>query len=394
MSNMVKFFHSDMTGAPVLSGLVGALIGVLDTCLLTGFGAQNVSSVVVSGGIATATFGTAFPFELMSAVLVSGATPSGLNGEKKVLSTTGTTITFDATGISDQTATGTISIKLAPLGFSKVFSGTNLAVYTSVSPSFYGGFLRVDDTAIGSARTVAYEGMFDVNTGSNPYPTNTQMSGGLYWSKSNAGDATARKWVLWGDDRLFYLWTAPNTANGGINGQIVAFGDALPKIAGEKYAMLMTGMPGTGYTTTTSLISACLSTSAISLSNGVYLPRPNTGVPGAPVTINQLAQMMGSAGNQTSGLFTGATASLTFPNGPDNGVFLTPVMLLGAGSLRGFLPGFYQVPHNCGSYFSHRDPIQGTDDFVGRRILALKVGPANSAAVPGIVGVDVTGPWR
>jgi hypothetical protein len=42
-----------------------------------------------------------------------------------------TTLTFDAPGISDQTATGTISLKLAGAGWSKAFTGTNLAAYKS-----------------------------------------------------------------------------------------------------------------------------------------------------------------------------------------------------------------------------------------------------------------------
>ena len=36
----VRVYTSDMPGAPALTGLAGSLIGVLDACLITGFGAQ------------------------------------------------------------------------------------------------------------------------------------------------------------------------------------------------------------------------------------------------------------------------------------------------------------------------------------------------------------------
>jgi hypothetical protein len=127
----VKYFHGSMPGAPVLSGTAGALINVLDACLVNGFGVSAVASLVVAGEVATATISGGHSGEVGSVMTVAGATPSGLNGEKKVLSVGGgnTTLTFDATGIADQTATGSITIKVSGAGWVKAFSGTNLAAY-------------------------------------------------------------------------------------------------------------------------------------------------------------------------------------------------------------------------------------------------------------------------
>ena len=41
----VKYIHSDMRGAPVLSGTPGAMIGVLDAFLITGFGTVTAQRV-------------------------------------------------------------------------------------------------------------------------------------------------------------------------------------------------------------------------------------------------------------------------------------------------------------------------------------------------------------
>jgi hypothetical protein len=99
-----------------------------------------VASLVVASNIATATISGGHSAEVGSVVLVSGATPSGLNSEKKVLSVGAgnTTLTFDAPGISDQTASGTISLKLAGAGWSKEFTGTNLAAYKSNNVAGHG----------------------------------------------------------------------------------------------------------------------------------------------------------------------------------------------------------------------------------------------------------------
>ena len=91
------------------------MIAVLDACLVDGFGLKSVDTLVVSGAVATANISTGHSAMVGSVVLISGATPSGLNGEKRVTAITTNTVVFDATGISDQTATGTITLKICLL---------------------------------------------------------------------------------------------------------------------------------------------------------------------------------------------------------------------------------------------------------------------------------------
>ena len=54
MTYPVKWFSSDMRGAPTISGTAGSRIAALDACLITGFGAVTATGITVSGGIATA----------------------------------------------------------------------------------------------------------------------------------------------------------------------------------------------------------------------------------------------------------------------------------------------------------------------------------------------------
>src|SRR5574337_1832659 len=202
----VVYFHSAMTGAPSLAGQAGTLIAVLDACLVNGFGAGTVDAVVISGGVATVTRSAGHSFEVGTVALISGATVSGgsINGRQRVLAVTSSTWTFDATGLADQSATGTITAKLAPAGWTKPFSGTNLAAYKG-DVTGTGCLLRVDDTGGTVGRVVGYESMTDVNTGSGPFPTSTQISGGGSLGKSSTADATARPWMIFADDRTFYI---------------------------------------------------------------------------------------------------------------------------------------------------------------------------------------------
>ncbi len=131
MSNTdIKWFSFGNTNAPQLSNSWGCMIDVLDACLVTGMGSQLVSTLVVKDGVATATFGTSHNLQQFQVVEISNADQQIFNGEHKVLGVTSNTIEF-VINSPDTIATGTISCKLASLGWTKAFSGTQKAVYSA-----------------------------------------------------------------------------------------------------------------------------------------------------------------------------------------------------------------------------------------------------------------------
>lgn len=399
MSTTVKFFHSAMPGAPTLNGTAGSLIAVLDACLVTGFNSKTAASVVVASGIATMTISLGVgAFEVDSIALVAGATPSGLNGEKRVLSVTTNSITFAATGISDQTATGTITAKLAPAGWEKTYTGTNLAVYRSLDMTSTRSLLRVDDTGTTNARVVGYEAMTDVNTGTGPFPTGTQLSGGLYWPKASDTSSTARGWTVIADGKTFYLHTNTVTTNAGNGGSIVGFGDIAAFKSGDSYCCQLLG--------TTSDVAnngaGSVETYNYNYNNGqtavgLFLPRSYTGL-GAAVCCGKRPENYGIADG-----IVGGVAHVQWPNAADNALVLSRVVVseyptTSLHTLRGNLRGLLAPMQNCGTSFGWRDKIDGQGDYAGRKLLVVKgnSGPAESAsgnASPGCVFFDVTGPW-
>lgn len=384
-----------MAAAPTLTGQAGSIIGILDACLQDGFGSKSASSLVVAGGIATLTFsGGASSAQVGSVILVAGATPSGLNGEQKVLSANSTTVTF-ATGLSNQTATGTITFKMAPAGFTKAFTGTNLAAYRSDDVTGNRMYLRVDDTGTTNARVVGYETMSDVNTGTGPFPTASQQSGGDYWTKSSTANSTTNIWYLFTNGKIFYFARAFRSGNNGLNldFEIHGFGDISSVKSGDAFNVILSGN-GSDQSASNVTATSNLWYGASNWSTGFALARSYSGLGSAVQAGKYYPSMNGSAG----GCSGANSAGSLFPNPADGGLYVVPLFVFETtGSTannvyRGVVPGFYCTPQLIpnGTY-TPGDLITGVTGLAGK---VLKVMTCQfSSSVSGLVAFDITGPW-
>lgn len=386
LDTTVKYFHSLMSGAPTLNGTAGSMLAVLDACLVNGFGSVTVDSLVVASGVATLTRAAGLSFEKDVVLLVAGATPGALNGEKRALSVSSTTATFDATGVADGAATGTITVKLAPAGWEKQHSGTNLAAYRSLSVSSNKPVVRVDDSAGRVARVVGYESMADINSGTNPFPTAVQQSGGGYWPKSNAADATSRRWIVVGDGRLFYMLSGHvNSTPDGFSchcfGEHVSFkpADAFPGNLCFDISDLSgnTAPGGQG-------------NSVFSANNTSYLQRDSGGV--ALSTVGMLTPLQAG----TASLTSGASGFPSYPS-PVHGSVLATKMFVREGTTiagaeyRGELPGAVFL---CTSFASgvlpSRSKFVGEGYLLNRILLCVEFGSSGANRSM----FDILGPWR
>lgn len=390
----VKFFSTEMTNAPVLNGVVGTLIGLLDACLVDGFDLKTATSLVVAGGVATLTFTGTHSALKDSVILVAGSSITALNGEQKVTSKSGTTVTF-ATAAADGTATGTITFKMAPLGFVKAFTGTNLAAYRSTAPGSTGCYLRVNDTTTTLARVIGYETMTDVNTGTGPFPTNAQMSGGGYWPKSSVANATANRWLLAGDSRGFVFFVAPimgasPTIEGGATrgfGDINAY-----RPAGDAFGC---SLSYSATPTVNAMIDNALDTNNAT-PVGHAMPRSYTGLG----TSTLYAAIPFTGLNNT---VSGIDASMgSFPSPVDGSLRFSKRYYTDAivgGAPRGDAPGIYHVSQsNTWPTFSFGARVSGAGPLAGRTLLAVNpanaIGSASTAGNTGVTLIDITGPWR
>jgi hypothetical protein len=385
----VKFFHSEMQGAPALSGSAGALIAVLDGCLVNGFGLKTLTSLVVADNVATMNFTGGHPFEVDTVALVAGATPSGLNGSWKISATTANSASFATSGISNQTATGTISAKLAAAGWTKTYSGTNKAAYKSNDPQSTGDFLRVDDAQADarSARVVGYETMSDIDTGAGAFPTSVQVAGGLHWNKSAESNSNAKKWLLFADSRTLYL--AVETQVGYLGSyQTVGFGDAAPTKSNDAFCCFVSGTPTQDY-------NLQVSSHNIHYSNGtgvaqMYMARSYTGIGSAVQLLRTYPSLAGESAYQSGG------ANLAYPNPADGGLYISEMRLTEAATqaLRGVGVGIYACPQNVpNGQFSAKDRVTGVTGLVGRTLYAV-TGYKAASQYSAPFFFDVTGPWR
>lgn len=384
---MIYTFDSTMAGAPVLSGTAGALRAVLKSCMVDGFGAGAVATLTVAAGVATATFAGAHPYRVGTIAQFGGATPAGLNGQKRILSTTASAITFDATGIADGTATGTITHKVAAAGWQELFAGsvTNVLCLKPTVVEATGCVLRVDDTGTTNARVRAYEAMTDVSAGVGPTPLDSQLAGGLYWPKSGVASTLARTGYVVADERGFYLAVAPA---GGDRYTLMYGGDIASLKSGDAYGYLLTGNQA-DQTNTSAVPDGCVGYSHRSARTGAYLVRSHTAI-GQSTAVQRLgAHHNGSTADVyagTPGYSTGA-----YPNGPNNGL-MTGALELHSMGIRGTLPGLLHPVQDLGDAFATGAIVDGTDDLAGRRLMAIRTGPPAGGTV-GTVFLDVTGPW-
>lgn len=382
MSTPVKFFHSELPGAPVLSGTAGSLIAVLDACLVNGWGLLTAQSATVSGGVCTLTFAVGHAFEPLTVALVAGAGVAAINGEQRVTGTTTNTISFAAPGVPDGSVSGTITAKVAAAGWAKAFTGTNKAAYKSSSPAASGCVVRIDDTGTTTARVRAYESMTDVDTGVGPTPADVQFSGGLYLFKSDSANANSRKWIVAATDKAVLLLTAYYSSYP--NDYAPAFFGDFPSLkAGDAYNFLLcaeTSSTPSQYVANSSMINA-------EGSNGLFIVRSYAQAGGSvPATLRKpgLPSSSGSFSNPPG------------PNPINGGIEIVPTLVYeGQGSSaprRGVLPGLYGIPHNLGAAFDSRQQITAVEGLPGHVLIGVRYSTA-SGSNGYRYAVDITGPW-
>lgn len=384
----VKFFRFDQPDAPQITNTAGALIGVLDACLVDGWGLVTLDSLSVDvDGIATATRATGHSQILHGVVEIDGATPAGLNGQHKIVEISSTTFKFEVDPSLAGTATGTITAKVAPAGWEKVFSGSDKAVYRSLDVESTKCLLRVDASNAGYAQIRGYTAMTDVDTGVGPFP-DTGQAANFCWFTFYSSTGT-KNWFLVADSRTFFLGVAYYVSTGmyGVGG----FGDFVPRKPGDSYACFIRAHSNTTSTSTYSEGVSIFAPNAASQ----YVARDVSGVGGA-VQYDYLtwpASTSGS-GHMTSGANDGAP----YPNPADGALLLafSEVQERLSKVFRGRVPGVLYSPQVL------RDRVSGgatawttvtSLDLPGRAILAVPYMLMSSSTF--YVGfIDLTGPWR
>jgi hypothetical protein len=360
----VKWFHSGMADAPVLSGQAGALIDLLDACLINGFSTRTPDNISVSDGVATVNISAGNPYEQYAVIVISGASNAALNAEWRIDSATASSFTFLCPGVSDGAVTGA-SVKRAGGGWLKPFSGSNLAAYQSASATSTQLYLRVDDNGTTAAQVRGYENMTGISTGTGLFPTVAQRADtAALWQKSSVADSTARDWAVVSDGTLFFYAPAFNLSNFFIGQHTpFRFGDIRSRFSGDAYHCIISIV-------TSASVNPGVegSTSGIGSASNVYIARDKGQIGGSVVTGYNCAVL--SAG--------------LFGTSPDSDLTLCPMSI---GS-RGVVPGMYLAAETVDGL-----PVRSVLDMTGVPLLRLRAG-ANVMELNRHIAFDITRPWR
>ena len=347
-------FRSDDAGAPTLAGTAGYLINVLDAVLVNGYNSQTVT-ITRSGTTATINK-TGHGWRNGQILAVSGADQADYNITARCTRIDANNVSIQVANSPATPATGTITCKVAPLGWTKAYSGTNKAAYRQPTVGANGLYLRVDDNYTNNARVRGYEAMTDVDTGTGPFPTTVQIAApGLYLYKSDSASTAARRWQIWSNGKIFYLVCSQFTSSfGKTAGAFYAFGDITSHKAADAYATVLIADTSGNYSGNSS--------------TGGYLG----GYYGAPLgghyicrEANQtaLSAQIGkndciASSRTNSSRYLGSSGPGVYPDTIFGGIPMSRVFVSGEyAGIRGRFPGLWS-PHN-GDCFHSEDTFSG-----------------------------------
>lgn len=201
-----------------------------------------------------------------------------------------------------------------------------------------------------------------VGGGQFPLPSQLLTTGHTVVRKSNTADAVVRLWSCFADAYTFYFFCEQVSATGQDGG--LFFGDIFSIRTGGAETGRCIIIGGDLENSASSRWEATNSTVAVVA--GHYMARGWGGV-GGSVAVGKYGNASWSAAGTS---FTGVIPA---PNGPDNSVYLTPIVIYDSvKTIRGRLRGVYHVAHPITTY-AEGAVISGTGDNAGK---VFQIGPA------------------
>lgn len=271
-------------------------------------------------------------------------------------------------------------------GWTKPFSGANIAVYKQPVGS-NGFYLRVDDTHASYAQVRGFETMSDVNTGTGPFPTDSQVSEGLYMHHA---DAAGYPWKFASNGKIFWLnWQF----NSYTYCHDLLFGDFVSFKPGDIYNTLI---QCSEYSTSTSpsYVNRISSTAIDGSNYHMYFARSFSQIGGS---VSGIKYTDSGHGGVTSDSYIGTTG-LIYPSQADGTLRLAPLWLAERNphnsfhnAIRGYIPGFWCPlhPRPLGNY----DVFNGTSGIINGRAFEVWDQPINISSTRWQMFIETSDTW-
>ena len=268
------------------------------------------------------------------------------------------------TGYGSQTAAG----------WTRSFTGTSQGTFRQGAGCLF--YLNVLDD--GSLTAGAREGAFwgsetasAVLTGTGLFPTVAQQATGLKMRKSDTADTTQRSWIVFADNKTFYLFV--NTGFSTAYYAAMGFGDFFSYKSGDLFNCMAVGR------ITSAIVDAtaneqldAIRTGAYAATNGHYIAR---GYAGTGTSVQWDGRSMSAISNATTG-------SIVFPNPTDSGFYVGRLYIIDLSSppttsVRGYLRGLW-FSQNTGASLPLEYNFAGVGTLAGRTFRVLGLGGGQS----------------
>lgn len=382
MNSNVVLYHSAMAGAPQAAALnsAGAMLALLDACLVNGFNSISVTSLTRSGSVATLVTSGSNNFAVKERIEVSGVDQADWNDRWEVLTKPASnTVTFTVPTSLATSTTGTIVAKHPGAGWTKSAAGTNNAAYKVGGADDF--WLQVEDNnpnadsnATFRARAAKTWTALDTASVLGEVALHTKTGG-------------TNQWVIVADPTGFWLY---------INTLLMGFGKFNSYVAGDAYHCLMTRGRNTG-----------LVGGSPTVHQGTYAPvLQDAGTPSSSTQPYNLLRNYTQVGTHTNGVNLGFSPQIPgsnfsylqntpMPSVIDGSVPLIPAFLFelnGTNYLpRGVVRGVYLM---LGQPTGFAAPYTLLDDVaVGGVVKRIAVMQLTVQGGTRVVGIDASATW-
>lgn len=396
MTDVIKFFSSEMQQAIPLKGNATSLSKILDQFLVSGSAAVNpVSAVVVDKKLRFTLPNANKNFSLYSTVEISGSgIDAKFHGEHKVIAVSGAWFeiaTDEGNGTLPITPDQT-SIKYASLGWSKKeLSDPKRVAYLPAGSTQVG--VSVDKETTEACLKV--KGFGRLKNVASAYTPELESSDTYF--NGTIPDATKLvKYMLVGNNKFFYFISFYKENNDG-PAALMAYG----KVSDKAYVLAAHSDKNRA---TTGETGYYWPTHALGAFDGhdnsykdLYLFEEGSSLTYTDCYHTSRAPMC---------LQNPYSAATNYPNNQGK-IELSKVEVIDSQYLvKGQMPGLYYIQTECYGYFEHGGIVQGTGDLAGKHFLSIYINASSNyyfSIYNTINGgnvryanvlIDLTGPWE
>jgi hypothetical protein len=234
-------------------------------------------------------------------------------------------------------------------GWTRTLSGSSTHQWIWTQGSGNSCILQLDDSAATGTATYARAiggksstGTFGIANITDPFPTTSQLSGGVYWPRFPYSPATSpSRWACIATSKTFYFWNEGDGTNNGSTGyqQVFWFGDIDSFVGSDAYGTSIMGNTSAAQRT---VVYTAMGSNTVGLYlAGDYAQTPNATTP-SPAGIISDYYKNGAQANMGG---TSAANAIFYPNPEDGAAYLSYIYVqesvTGGNSIRGFLPGIW-----------------------------------------------------